>query len=95
MELVAGEPIPLASASPQHNIIRGTIEHFTRGYFKNNPLGGCVSETDCRLDDTVRKPDPCVFTGDDWNQLDRTRAPIPFAPTMPWKYCRPPSTSWI
>ena len=82
-ELVDGELIPLASASPIHNFIRGRIEQDVRNYFGNNPIGGAVSETDCRItSDTVRRPDLSIFIGDDWSLLDLSRAPLPFAPTI-------------
>ena len=48
-ELVDGELIPLSSATPLHNNIRGKTEHLVRSYFDKNPIGGAISETDCRI----------------------------------------------
>ena len=82
-ELVDGELIPLASASPQHNFVIGGIERSAGDYFEKNPIGGSLIETDCRIDDgTVRRPDLSIFLGDEWDGLDMTKAPIPFAPSI-------------
>lgn len=82
-ELVDGELIPLPSATPLHNRIRGRIERFVENYFEKNPIGGTVSETDCRISgDTVRRPDLSIFIGDEWRKLDLILIPLPFAPTI-------------
>ena len=82
-ELVDGELIPLSSATPLHNNIRGKTEHLVRSYFGKNPIGGAISETDCRISsDTVRKPDLSIFIGDEWGQLDMNLVPIPIAPAI-------------
>ena len=82
-ELVDGELIPLASASPQHNNTKDRIVQRVRNYFDEHPIGGSLSETDCRINDgTVRRPDLSIFLGDEWDGLDMTKAPIPFAPSI-------------
>jgi Uma2 family endonuclease len=82
-ELVDGELIPLSSATPLHSNIRGRLEHLVRSYFDRNPIGGAISEVDCRIgNDTVRKPDLCIFTGENWQQLDLKKVPVPFAPDV-------------
>ena len=82
-ELVDGELIPLSSATALHNIIRGKTEQLVRNYFDKNPIGGAVSETDCRINsNTVRRPDLSIFIGDAWQHLDLNRIPLPFAPTI-------------
>ena len=82
-ELVDGELIPLSSATPLHNAIRDKTVYLIRGYFEQHPSGGTASESDCRINsDTVRRPDLSIFIGDDWDNLDLNRIPVPFAPTI-------------
>ena len=82
-ELVDGELIPLSCATPLHNAIRDKTVHLIQSYFDQNPIGGTASESDCRINsDTVRRPDLSIFIGDDWDNLDLNRIPVPFAPTI-------------
>jgi Uma2 family endonuclease len=82
-ELVDGELIPLSSATPLHSIIRGRAEQLVRNYFDSNPIGGAMSETDCRIGgDTVRKPDLSIFLGERWQKFDLKKVPVPFSPDI-------------
>jgi len=82
-ELVDGEPILLPSPTPLHANVRGRIEQLVRNYFDRNPIGGAISETDCRIgEDTIRKPDLSIFLDDHWRQLDLKTVPVPFAPDI-------------
>ena len=82
-ELVDGELVPLSSATPLHNNIRGRLERVVRNFFEGNPVGGTLSETDCRMgEDTVRKPDLAIFIGERWRQLDLRKVPVPYAPDI-------------
>ena len=82
-ELVDGELIPLSGPTPRHNIIKDRIVRFIGNYFDKNPIGGAVSETDCRISiDTVRRPDLSIFICDEGERLDLNRIPLPFAPTI-------------
>ena len=82
-ELVDGELIPLPSAAPLHNLIRGRIERFVGNYFDQHPIGGVTGETDCRINgETVRRPDLCIFIGEEWERLDLNQIPVPFSPAI-------------
>ena len=82
-ELVDGELIPLPGGIPLHGLIRDKLIQLVRTYFDGNPIGGAVAETDWRItSDTVRKPDVSVFSGENWQQLDIYRIPVPFAPEI-------------
>ena len=82
-ELVDGELIPLSSPTPRHNRIRSRIDRYIESYFDKNPIGGSTCETDCRISsDTVRKPDLSIFIGDEWEQFDLDRIPVPIAPAI-------------
>ena len=82
-ELVDGELIPLSSPTALHNRIRSRIDRYVESYFDKNPIGGSTCETDCRLtNDTVRRPDLSIFIGDEWEQLDLNRVPLPLAPAI-------------
>ena len=82
-ELVDGELIPLSSPIPLHTIIRDELVFLIRSYFKKHPIGGSLSETDCRInDETVRRPALSIFLGDRWRLVDSRRIPIPFAPNI-------------
>lgn len=82
-ELVDGELVPLPSATPLHNNVRGRLEQLVRNWFDRNPFGGALSETDCRVgEDTVRKPDLAMFLGERWLQLDLRAVPVPCAPDI-------------
>jgi Uma2 family endonuclease len=82
-ELVDGELIPSPSATPLHGNIRGRLEHLVRSYFDRNPIGGTISEIDCRIGrNTVRKPDLCIFVADHWKELDLKKVPVPYAPDI-------------
>jgi len=82
-ELVDGEPVLLPSGTPLHTIIRDRMGRLVWTYFDRNPIGGALSETDCRIsDDTVRKPDLGIFLGEHWQQLDLKKVPVPFAPDI-------------
>ena len=82
-ELVDGELILLSSATPLHSIVRGRLERLIGNFFADHPLGGALSETDCRIsDDTVRKPDLSIILGPRWLALDLRAVPVPFAPDI-------------
>ena len=82
-ELVDGELIPLSSANLTHSVVKDRTARLAWGYFDENPIGGAASEIDCRINsNTVRRPDLCIFIGDDWWSLDAKRVPLPFAPTI-------------
>jgi Uma2 family endonuclease len=82
-ELVDGELIPLASASPLHGLIRDRITHLIWSYFERFPVGGSISEIDCRLArNTVRRPDLAIFLGDRWQQLSLKAVPVAIAPDI-------------
>jgi len=89
-ELVDGEPVLLSSPTPLHNNIRDRTVQLVRNYFDQNPIGGSLGETDCRLsDDTVRKPDLGIFLGERWQQLDFKKVPVPFAPDIAMEVLSP------
>lgn len=82
-ELVDGELIPMSSPIILHGIVRGRAERLIGNYFDRNPIGGVVSETDCRINsNTVRRPDLSIFLGERWRQLDVLGVPAPFAPDI-------------
>ena len=82
-ELIDGELIRLASASLLHNVVKDRAIRFSGSYLEKNPIGGAVSETDCRINsDTVRRPDLSIFLGDDWRRLSPAQLPLPYAPTI-------------
>lgn len=82
-ELVDGELIPLSSPILLHGIIRDRATRLVGNYFDANPIGGTVSETDCRIShDTVRRPDLSIFLGERWQQLGLKTIPLPYAPDI-------------
>ena len=82
-ELVDGELIPLSSPIILHGIIRDRMVRLIGNYLDRNPIGGAVSETDCRINhDTVRKPDLSIFLSERWQQLDIYGIPAPYAPDI-------------
>ena len=83
-ELVEGELIPLPSGIFIHSEIRDLIVILMWNYFRGNPIGKAVGETDCQLgDDTVRKPDVSIFLSKErLQQIDRYKGPVPFAPDI-------------
>jgi Uma2 family endonuclease len=83
-ELVEGELIPLASATPKHARIRRRMERKLEDYFQANALGDLLGEVDCRLDaETVRRPDLSIFLNSPrLSEMDEYRIPIPFAPDI-------------
>lgn len=61
-----------------HGMIRGRAERLIGIYFEANPIGGTVSETDCRVSyDTVRRPGLSIFLGERWQQLGLKTIPLP------------------
>ena len=82
-ELVDGELIPLPSATPLHGLVRDRTSRLVWSYFDQNPIGGSISELDCRIgDEGVRRPDLSIFLGERWRQLDMRRVPAPYAPDI-------------
>ena len=83
-ELVEGELIPLPSGPFIHSEIRDFVVVLLWNYFRGNPIGKAVGETDCRLaDDTVRRPDVSIFLDKvRLQQIDRRKGPVPFAPDI-------------
>jgi Uma2 family endonuclease len=82
-ELVDGELIPLPSPTPLHGMIRDRLVQLIRNYFDRNPIGGAISETDCRvIGNVVRRPDLSIFLGERWLQLDLKTIPVPTAPDI-------------
>jgi Uma2 family endonuclease len=82
-ELVDGVLVALPSPSLLHGIIKDEVITQMNMYFRQNPLGGGVSETDCQIGRrTVRRPDYSVFLGERWQKLNRKKGPIPFAPDI-------------
>jgi len=82
-ELVDGELVALPSATPRHAKIRDLVGHLIWVYFKGNPIGDAIGETDCRLaEDTVRQPDVAIFLGEHAKQIDIDKIPVPFAPDI-------------
>jgi Uma2 family endonuclease len=82
-ELVDGELVPLPSATPRHGKVRDMVGHLLWVYFKQNPIGEAMGETDCRLAEyTVRRPDLAIFLGERVKQIDMDKIPVPFAPDI-------------
>ena len=83
-ELVEGELIPLSSGTFEHSKIRDLVGHLMWAYFKDNPIGDAVGETDCQLgDDTVRCPDVSIFLDKvRLQRINRRKVPVPFAPDI-------------
>jgi Uma2 family endonuclease len=82
-ELVDGELIPLPGPTPWHARIRDRLVQLIRNYFDRNPIGGAISETDCRVTgNVVRRPDLSIFLGERWLQLDLKTIPVPSAPDI-------------
>ena len=83
-ELVDGELIPLASGTPRHSEIRDIVGDLLRSYFRGNPIGKAVGETDCQLGDyTVRCPDVSIFLDKvRLQRINRRKVPVPFAPDI-------------
>ena len=82
-ELVEGELIPLSTGTIRHNKIRDLLGHLLWNYFRNNPIGESVSETDCLIaEDTVRRPDLSVFLGDRLQRTNQHTDLAPFAPDI-------------
>ena len=91
-ELVEGELIPLPSGPFIHSEIRDLVVVLMWNYFRGNPIGKAVSETDCRLgDDTVRRPDVSIFLDRErLRQIDQDKIPVPFAPDIAVEVLSPP-----
>jgi Uma2 family endonuclease len=82
-ELVEGELIPLSTGTPRHSEIRGRVEAMLWFYFRQNPIGKTLAETDCVVEGgTVRRPDVSVFLLNNLKRLDMDVVPIPFAPDI-------------
>lgn len=82
-ELVEGELVPLSSATPRHNRLKGLFLKLLLNYFGRNPIGDCFDEVDCRLSiDTVRRPDVSIFLNPNATLIDLDIIPIPFAPDI-------------
>ena len=82
-ELVDGELIPLPSGTPKHSKIRDLMSRRIGNYFETNPIGEALSETDCQVADTVRRPDVAIFLGAErLRQIDDYKLPIPITPDV-------------
>jgi Uma2 family endonuclease len=82
-ELVKGELVPLASATPLHAWLRDELVFQLKTYLRAQRIGIALSEVDCRtIDDTVRKPDVSYLSRERWLLVDPARIPLPFAPDI-------------
>src|SRR5437660_28386 len=82
-ELVEGELVPVASATPEHAWVRDGVLVKMRVFLDGKKIGIVLAEVDCRTaEDTVRRPDVSFFTTGRWELVNPRQLPIPFAPDI-------------
>jgi Uma2 family endonuclease len=95
-ELLDGELIEVASATPGHNIIQALLLTSLVNYFLLRTLRGMAfGETDFALGANRRlRPDIAVLLSDKWANIDRWSVPIPVAPDIAVEIVSPSESAY-
>ncbi len=82
-ELDEGELIPMAWATPKHNLGRDRLNRLWFAFLEETRLGVVISETPFRLPgDNARIPDLVYYTAERWKAVDQEHVPIDTPPDI-------------
>lgn len=76
-ELLDGELIEMASATPEHNHIAGKLNARLFVFLETHPFGVAIPDTEFATGaDRRQQPDVAVLSLEAWRRLDRKRVPV-------------------
>jgi Uma2 family endonuclease len=83
LELLQGEVIEVSRPTLRHQRIVLTVIVSLHEYFRREPLGEAVPDTEFALGEADRLcPDVAILLGERWAAIDPDRTPIPLAPDI-------------
>ena len=94
-ELLDGELIELASATPEHNLIEVRLGALLNDYFQSVRMKAvALPDTEFALGENRRlRPDISVLLPEKWESIDRNKAPVQTSPDIAAEIVSPSETA--